>query len=492
MARKFLTALDLAKNELQNAAIQNLATAPSAPVKGQLYFNSTGGDNTLYWWDGTGWIPAKATGGAFPGYGSVPAETTFGIAKADGASTTVARSDHTHGSPTHDAAAHSTIPLSALAAAAANISMGGFKITNVGTPTTGTDATNKDYVDNLSAGLSWKEAVRAATTANITLSAPQTVDGVAVIANERVLVKNQSAPAANGIYTVAAGAWVRATDADAAGELEGAAVFVMEGTTQADQAWVCTTNAPITPGTTATTWAQFGAGTAYTAGAGLTLTGSTFDVVGDASITVAADSISRAALTGDVTATAGANATTIANDAVTNAKLANMAANSIKGNNTGSAADPLDLTAAQVKTLLAIANTDVSGLGPFAPASKTTIVSADITDGTVANGDLANMPANTFKGNNTGSAAAPQDVTIAALKTALGTVSKYAITTIGGATSQVVTHSLNTQAVVVNVYRTLTPWDTVECDIERTTVNTVTLRFAAAPAANEYSCVVVG
>ena len=165
MARKFLTALDLAKNELQNAAVQNLATAPSSPVKGQLYFNSTGGDNTLYWWDGTGWIPAKATGGAFPGYGSVPAETTFGITKNDGASTTVARSDHTHGSPAHSAAEHSTIPLSALAAATANINMGGFKVTNVGTPTTGTDATTKDYVDNLSAGLSWKDAVRCASTA---------------------------------------------------------------------------------------------------------------------------------------------------------------------------------------------------------------------------------------------------------------------------------------------------------------------------------------
>jgi hypothetical protein len=134
VARSFLTAINLNKNELQNAAVQNLGAAPASPVKGQLYFNSTGGDNTLYWWDGTSWIPAKATGGAFPGYGSVPAETTFGITKNDGAATTVARSDHTHGSPLHDNAAHSAVNLNALAAPTGAVSMGGQLVTNVATP----------------------------------------------------------------------------------------------------------------------------------------------------------------------------------------------------------------------------------------------------------------------------------------------------------------------------------------------------------------------
>jgi hypothetical protein len=177
------------------------------------------------------------------------------------------------------------------AAFTADQSMGGNKLTNVGTPSAGTDAANKNYVDNAVAGLAWKEPVKAATTGNITLSGTQTVDTVALSVGNRVLVKDQSAPADNGIYLVAAGAWTRATDADSDTDLEGLAVLVTEGG-QAGQQWTLTTDLPITVGSTGLTFSQFGGGTAVTAGAGLVLNGTDFDVVaGDSSLLVGANSL---------------------------------------------------------------------------------------------------------------------------------------------------------------------------------------------------------
>jgi hypothetical protein len=158
-------------------------------------------------------------------------------------------------------------------------SMGGNKLTNVATPTAGTDAVNKDYVDNAVAGLSWKDSVRAASTANIDLATggPLTIDGVSVIANDRVLVKDQTLPQQNGIYQVNAGAWTRVLDCDTALELEGAAVFVEEGTANGNKMFTQTAE-NFTLGTDPVTWVLFSAATSLTAGAGLLETGSTWSV----------------------------------------------------------------------------------------------------------------------------------------------------------------------------------------------------------------------
>jgi hypothetical protein len=128
-----------------------------------------------------------------------------------------------------------------------------------------TQKATKTYVDAKVAGLSWKTYARAATTVAGTLATSfengDTVDGVTLATGDRILVKNQASGAENGIYTVnASGAPTRATDADSSAELVDAAVYVAEGTTNADTQWVCTTNGPITVGSTSLTFTQFQAG----------------------------------------------------------------------------------------------------------------------------------------------------------------------------------------------------------------------------------------
>jgi len=150
------------------------------------------------------------------------------------------------------------------------------------TPTAGAHLATKDYVDNLATGLDFKASVRAATTANITLSGTQTVDGVALVAGNRVLVKDQTDNTTNGIYVVASGAWTRATDADNTPSNEvssGMYCFVESGTTNADTGWVLTTDGGnVTLGTTALVFTQFTGLGQITAGTGLSKTGSTLSI----------------------------------------------------------------------------------------------------------------------------------------------------------------------------------------------------------------------
>jgi hypothetical protein len=154
----------------------------------------------------------------------------------------------------------------------------GFKATNAADPTNAQDLVTKAYADALAQGYKWKDPVRAATTANITLSGAQTIDGVAVIAGDRVLVKSQTTGSQNGIYVAASGTWDRATDFDAGSELIGASTFVSEGTSLGNTVWVMTTDAPITVGTTALTFIQTNAGTSYTNGTGISISGNTISV----------------------------------------------------------------------------------------------------------------------------------------------------------------------------------------------------------------------
>lgn len=155
---------------------------------------------------------------------------------------------------------------------------GAFTTATVATsPTSPTDVANKQYVDYYAAGLSWKEPVLAATMGNITLSGEQTIDTVAVVAGNRVLVKNQTDAEQNGIYTVSASTWTRSVGADDWNEYLGAIVFVIEGS-QAGSAWYCTAQPGGTLGTTDLNWSNFSVSSTYTAGTGLTLSGTQFSI----------------------------------------------------------------------------------------------------------------------------------------------------------------------------------------------------------------------
>jgi cytoskeletal protein CcmA (bactofilin family) len=109
-------------------------------------------------------------------------------------------------------------------------------------PTQPLEAATKQYVDALASGIQWKASVNVATTANIALTGTQTIDGVGVVASNRVLVKNQTDPIENGIYVVSAGAWTRSTDADTDAEINGMVTFVSAGTTNGGQSWIIATS----------------------------------------------------------------------------------------------------------------------------------------------------------------------------------------------------------------------------------------------------------
>ncbi len=162
----------------------------------------------------------------------------------------------------------------------ADQSMGGNQLTNVGAPSASNDAATKSYVDSVAEGLKPKAAARVATTANITLSAPQTIDGVAVIAGDRVLVKNQTLPENNGIYIVAAGAYTRSLDFDSLtpiDEINGAMVAIQEGTTNAGKVFV-QSGLVATLGTDPINFIFFNSNSSLVGGDGITVSGSNISV----------------------------------------------------------------------------------------------------------------------------------------------------------------------------------------------------------------------
>ena len=149
-------------------------------------------------------------------------------------------------------------------------------LTLSGDPTSALHAATKQYTDALASGLKWKLLVACATTANITLSGEQTIDGFTT-SSSRVLVKNQTSSAENGLYDSSSGAWTRCTDSDTATELNSAAVAVNGGSTNAGKAFVQTATIS-SLGTDPVTFVNF-INSTYTAdGNGIEVSGTTFSL----------------------------------------------------------------------------------------------------------------------------------------------------------------------------------------------------------------------
>lgn len=268
MAKKILVNYDFTKNQVMNAVAHVLASDPSSPAEGQFYYDSAA--KLWKYHNGTAFVSDTAR------------------SRHSGTQTASTISDFDTQVRTNR--------LDQMAAPTADVSLNGQKITNLATPTATGDAATKGYVDSNIAGLSWKDEVRVATTADAALATAyengDTVDGVVLATGDRILIKDQSTGADNGIYVVnASGAPTRATDADSGAEIKGAAVFVSEGTTNGGTRWVCNNTGTITIGSTALTFVNFGGGSSYSAGAGLTLSGSTFNVGAGTGITVNADDV---------------------------------------------------------------------------------------------------------------------------------------------------------------------------------------------------------
>jgi hypothetical protein len=476
MARKFLVSIDLNKNELQNAVIQNLATAPATPLAGQVYYNT--GDNQLYIYNGTRWEvagnavtsgtlaarPAAATvdtgtiyyatdnylfyysnGSTWQQtnqFGTITAQTSYGASSGNGTATDYARSDHTHGTPalgtaTPNAIAgvtgsagsattpskedhtHALVP-------AADIAWGGYKITSLGAPSADGDAANKGYVDSVAQGLDVKASVRLATTGALSAYTFTSTAGGTLTGNAN------GALSIDGVTPSVADRILVKNETSGNAPYNG--IYVVTTVGDGSTPYV------LTRSTDANTSAEVTSGMFTFVEQGTTNDNSGWVLTTNNPITLNTTALVFAQFSGAGTYTAS---------------------NGVLLTGSNFTFDPR------------------TGYGLQTGASGAEIKLAT-TSGLNLTSDLAVGAGNGIS-VLTNTVAIDSSVVVSKYATNVGD---------GSATSYTITHNLGTRDVIVSVYEGSGSYAEVICDVNHATTNTITLLFSVAPTSNQYRVVV--
>jgi hypothetical protein len=494
MARKFLVGIDLNKNELSNAVIQNLASAPSSPAAGQIYFNT--GDGEIYYYDGTAWVsvlnesevisgtyaarPAAGTVGRLyfatdqqilyfddgstwsqvSNFGSVTAQTTYGASSGNGSSTNYSRADHTHGTPSLT----NTTP-SALA------------IGGAGAVGTGTAPAREDHAHAMpSFGSVTAQTTFGGSSANGTSTSVARADhthGTPTHDNAAHSSINLSAlavPTAN----VSWGSYKITSLADPTADQDAATKKYVD-----DVAQGLNIHDSVVAASTANLNATYNNGTS---GVGATLTNAGTQAA--ISLDGISPTVGQRVLIKNQTTTSqnGIYTVTTVGSASTNWVLTRAA-------DFDTAAEIGGGDFVFVTSGTTLDNTGWVCIDKVTTVGTDPIVFAQFSGaGTYLAGNGLTLSGNTF------SAVADSGILVSGSGIAIDTsvvVRKYAANVGDGTnTSYTVSHNLGTKDVIVSVYDNSTPFAEVICDVQHTSTTAITLLFSVAPTSNQYRVVV--